>query len=65
MNAIECDNRGNPVHYTCMTATCGQAEVWVEYDYSNPRRIDAHIYHMKFFKTGREIVEPRKWVKES
>ena len=61
MTVYESDSRGNPVHYGCVTVLGHRAEVQVEYDYSNPSRVDAHIYRMSFPESGHEIVEPRKW----
>lgn len=61
MQVYESDTRGNPVHYECGTLTCGKAEVFVEYDYSNPKKVDAHIYRMVFLDRGTEINEPKKY----
>ena len=57
---FENDEHGNRTHYTCTTATGRTAEVWVEYNYENPKTIGAHIYRMEF-DNGHVIVEPRRW----
>jgi hypothetical protein len=61
MQVIESDQRGNPTHYTCNTVTCGKAEVFVEYDYSDLKSVDVHIYKMVFLDRGTEINEERRW----
>ena len=56
-------SHGNPTHYRCITVLRNiGAEVFIEYDYSNMNKIDAHIYHM-VFDNGAVIDEPRKWTR--
>ena len=61
MTVFETDSHGNPTHYMCTTVLGSKAEVYIEYDYSNPKRVDVHIYRMIFPEKGKEIVEERKW----
>lgn len=61
MTVFKNDTHGNPTHYECITVLGSKAEVFIEYDYSDPKRVDVHIYRMIFPEKGVEIVEPRKW----
>lgn len=61
MNVFKTDKHGNPTEYECTTVLGSRARVFIEYDYSNPKKVDAHIYRMVFPEKGTEIVEPRKW----
>ena len=61
MQVFENDKQGNPTHYITTTVLGGKAEVFIEYDYSDPKRVDVHIYRMVFLDRGTEINEPRKW----
>lgn len=61
MDVFKTDSHGNPTHYMCNTVLGTKAEVFIEYDYSNPKKVDAHIYRMKFPDRGTEIIEPRRW----
>lgn len=61
MTVFKTDSHGNPVHYECTTVLGSRATVFVEYDYSNPKKVDAHVYRMVFPEKHKEIVEPRKW----
>ena len=61
MEVYKTDSRGNPTHYKCNTVLGSEAIVFVEYDYSNPKKVDAHVYRMIFPGKGKEIEEARKW----
>ena len=63
MNVFKTDKHGNPTHYECMTVLGNKATVHIEYDYSNPKKVDAHIYRMVFWKKDKvvELTSPRKW----
>ena len=61
MEIFKTDKHGNPTHYRCTTVLGNKAIVYIEYDYSNPNKVDAHIYRMIFPDKGIELLSPRKW----